>query len=121
MHIRNVLATLGAGFIGTIPLASIPASTTACSNGLRVECLADGSRCGGDGDCCSGFCGVRAGICCISGTEGNPENTPCVRDADCCTDLCASDGLCGCIPSGGAGCTVDFDCCTNLCVRGVCS
>jgi hypothetical protein len=27
--------------------------------------------------------------------------------------LCRSGGVCGCIPTGGAGCAIDLDCCAD--------
>ena len=105
--------------------ACVPPTT--CAPGL-VDCggqcvniLADYDDCGGCGIACAPSDYCDRGTC----TSGScvPDDSPCNADGQCCSLLCASDGLCGCIPSGNSGCNADSDCCSGSCdpVMGTCN
>jgi hypothetical protein len=77
-------------------------------------------------DTCSSQCNQT--FCNIGGGSGSgsgsgmcvPDNTQCSTTEACCT-FCASDGGCGCIPSGDDGCQTNQDCCSNDCEGGTCN
>jgi hypothetical protein len=82
-------------------------------NGDETDCGACGAPCAVGDYCSLGVCIVGT---CIA------DASPCAHDSDCCSNYCASDGNCGCIPSGVAGCAGSTDCCSGLCNRnGVCN
>ncbi len=101
-------------------------SSTACSVSVSVTCtgglVACGSDCvdiDSDPDNCGG-CGVSCnGDECIQGTCNTTvcvaDNDPCTTDDDCCSIFCATDGNCGCMPSGTGDCSADSDCCNGSC------
>ena len=78
----------------------------------ETDCGACGAACRIGDYCSEGYCIV--GTC-------FGDASACRHDSDCCSDYCASDGNCGCIPTGNAGCASSADCCSNHCARdGVC-
>lgn len=80
-----------------------------CGDGTCTDFVTDAKNCGGCGiDCGAGAC-VK-GVCEAAGC--NADGAKCSVDADCCTDFCATDGVRGCIPTGGKGCEMDMDCCS---------
>jgi hypothetical protein len=64
--------------------------------------------------CGSTFCGA------VGGDAGSctPDNTQCPAGGGGCCTFCASDGYCGCIPSGQQGCQTSGDCCSQSCGGG---
>jgi hypothetical protein len=76
--------------------------------------------------CTCGTCATQcnATFCNIGSGSGSgqcvPDNSQCSSSEACCT-FCASDGGCGCIPSGNQGCQTGHDCCSNDCEQGFCN
>jgi hypothetical protein len=77
-------------------------------------------------NCTCGTCAMQCNqtFCNIggSGTGSNTgaciaDNNSCSTTEACCT-FCASDGYCGCIPSGNDGCASNSDCCSGFCGGG---
>jgi hypothetical protein len=78
-----------------------------------------GCTCGTCANQCNAtFCNIGSGS--GSGSQCVPDNTACSSTEACCT-FCASDGGCGCIPSGNNGCQTNHDCCSNDCQGGFCN
>jgi hypothetical protein len=78
----------------------------------ETDCGACGATCAPGDYCDRGVCIV--GVC-------TADDSACNYDSECCSDYCASDGNCGCIPVGRAGCAGPTDCCSGHCARdGVC-
>ncbi len=98
---------------------------TQCARGL-VDCgdycadlSSDETDCGACGAPCAVGDYCDQGVC-IVGTCLD-DNVACNYDSQCCSNYCASDGLCGCIPTGNSGCATASDCCSGRCARdGVC-
>jgi hypothetical protein len=119
---KLALVVLMAGISATGCAVSVAAG---CGAGLTdcggycADLSSDETDCGACGDPCAigFFCDVGQ---CVSGTCF-ADSSACGHDSDCCSDYCASDGLCGCIPSGNSGCVSASDCCSGHCARdGVC-
>lgn len=103
-------------FVGLSLLAAI---VTAVGS---IACTVTTTTCGGGSFDCDGVCCPDTANCvngaCVSCLD---DNAACTFDSDCCSNLCASDGLCGCIPSGSGPCSGDGDCCSLICdVSGTC-
>lgn len=74
-------------------------------------------------DCTCGTCAQQCGQTFCDGAEGSngsnggmciADGNQCSTSEACCT-FCASDGGCGCIPSGDGPCNTDNDCCSGVC------
>ncbi len=119
---------LVAGMILGISSTACTATVTVSCGGGLVDCNGecvdtynDDLNCGGCGLACPGgtYCSNAA---CITGSCVL-DNNPCASHWDCCSDFCATDGNCGCMPSGVATCGADSDCCSNVCdfQTGICN
>ena len=97
---------------------SCPASHPDDCGGICVDTYSDPDNCGGCGITCSITEDCIQAVC----TPGCfADNVACTADSDCCSNFCASDGLCGCIPTGNSGCLGNVDCCSTVCdVNGTC-
>jgi hypothetical protein len=101
-------------------------TSSPCGSSRLVDCggycadlYADELDCGQCGAACAVGDYCSAGLCVVGSCF--PDGSQCGSDWDCCSDYCASDGLCGCIPGGFAGCLQSSDCCSGYCGRdGVC-
>ncbi|MBK7862570.1 MAG: hypothetical protein IPJ65_28975 [Archangiaceae bacterium] len=80
-----------------------------------ADLSSDPRDCGRCGATCAAGDYCDRGLCIVNSCYS--DGTACGRDTDCCSNYCASDGVCGCIPRGFAGCTNSVDCCTNFCDR----
>jgi hypothetical protein len=107
---------------------------------LAVSSLGCGNPCGAHLSDCGGYCAnldsdeTDCGGCGLSCDVGDfcdqgvcivgvctDDGAGCSRDSECCSDYCASDGNCGCIPTGNDGCASSSDCCSGHCAHdGVC-
>jgi hypothetical protein len=118
----------GVAFAAFSSTACTATVTVSCSGGLDpcgsdcVDTQNDPYNCGGCGLECNGGAdecigGVCATIACVD------DNNPCSTDGDCCSEFCASDGNCGCMPSGTGDCNLDSDCCNGSCdfSSGICN
>lgn len=102
-----------------------PAVVSTCGPNL-VDCggycadlSSDETDCGACGAACNVGDYCDQGLCIVGTCFG--DNTGCSYDSQCCSNYCASDGLCGCIPTGNSGCAGASDCCSGRCARdGVC-
>jgi len=130
MQTKKLLVGLGAMAGITFAMAS----STACTATVTVSCPGSLVACGSDcvdtqndpTNC--GDCGIDCGVDeCIGGVCTTiscvDDNNPCSVDGDCCSDFCATDGNCGCMPSGTGDCNVDSDCCNLSCdfSTGICN
>jgi hypothetical protein len=123
MEREKVCAALAV--LGIALSSCVVAAVPACGPGL-VDCggycadlNADETDCGACQAACpiGDFCG--RGLCIVGSCLA--DDSACGFDSDCCSNYCASDGACGCIPTGRSGCLSPSDCCSGRCARdGVC-
>jgi hypothetical protein len=109
---------LGLASSGCIVVTNCGPGLTDCG-GYCANLSSDELDCGGCAISCAigDFC--SQGLCIVGTCLA--DDSPCNHDSDCCSDYCASDGACGCIPTGNDGCASSTDCCSLHCARdGVC-
>ncbi|MDI1483685.1 MopE-related protein [Polyangium sp. y55x31] len=122
------------GICSNVPTNTDPANecngADVC-NGSGACVKVNGSSCGGNGECLSGFC--TDGYCCestcsgtckacnVAGSLGMCANVPFgVDPANECAGAAVCDGAGGCKKGLGDACAMNTDCASNFCVDGVC-
>jgi hypothetical protein len=118
--VRTVIALAAAGALGGCVVVETCAPGLVDCGGYCADLSSDETDCGACGAACAVGDYCDRGICIVGSclTDG----TGCTYDSECCSNFCASDGACGCIPSGNAGCAGAGDCCSGRCARdGVCN
>ena len=110
----NNCANINAACISSCGDAASANAITEWTDGTNCTCGTCSMQCN------QTFCNSGGGSSGSSGGACIADDNSCSTSEACCT-FCASDGYCGCIPSGNNGCQTNQDCCSGNCQQGYCN